>query len=74
MYHIVSFMPEFGYEKVPHLALARSPLFAASSRAASPLNASAVSLSPALTNWSGVRPSRFRRVGSAPCWTKHYEV
>lgn len=48
---------------------ARQPFFAASSRAASPLNKSWMSVSPSLTMSSGMLPSRFFLVGSAPCYT-----
>lgn len=47
---------------------ARHPFFAASSRAASPLSRSWMSVSPSFTMSRGVFPSRFFLVGSAPCW------
>jgi len=46
---------------------AKQPFFAASSRAASPLSRSWISVSPSLTRSRGVFPSLFFFVGSAPC-------
>lgn len=52
---------------------ARQPFLAASSRAASPLSRSWMSVSPSFTMSSGMLPSRFFLVGSAPCWTEKFK-
>lgn len=53
--------------------LARHPFLAASSRAASPLSKSWMSVSPSFTMSKGVFPSLFFFVGSAPCyWNKYW--
>lgn len=53
---------------------ARQPFLAASSSAASPLSRSCMSVSPSFTMSSGVFPSRFFLVGSAPCWNTFAKV